>query len=77
MRILVFIALILFSGCSSCTRALFPKHKQHHKRVDCWGYLVFRLSNPKQHDIQDVRYSLNDSLLTAGFKVINSWEIIV
>ena len=73
MRILGFIALILFSGCSSVAPGHFSLNTNSTtNELTVGDTLFFDLSNPKQHDIQDVRYSLNESLVDSGFKVINS-----
>ena len=72
MRILIFIALILLSGCSSVAPGHFSLNTNSTtNELTVGDTLFFELSNPKQHDIQEVRYSLNDSLLDSGFKVIN------
>ena len=72
MRILVFIALILLSGCSSVAPGHFSLNTNSTTyELTVGDTLFFDLSNPKQHDIQDVRYSLNDSLIDSSFKVIN------
>ena len=73
MRILGFIALILFSECSSVAPGHFSLNTNSTtNELTVGDTLFFDLSNPKQHDIQDVRYSLNDSLVDSSFKVINS-----
>ena len=73
MRILVFPFLILFSGCSSVAPGHFSLDTNNARsELTVGDTLFFELSNPKQHDVQELRYSLNDRLIDGGSTVIQS-----
>jgi glutamine cyclotransferase len=73
MRIHCFFLLILLSGCSSISPGHFSLSSNGDKNKLAIGdTLFFSLSNPKDHSLNDVRFSLNGTPIDNQYTIIES-----
>ena len=73
MRILCFSLLILLSGCSSISPGHFSLSTNGDKnKLTIGDTLFFSLSNPKEHSLNDLRFSLNGNPIDDHYTIIGS-----
>ena len=73
MRILCFYLLILLSGCSSISPGHFSLSINGDKnKLTIGDTLFFSLSNPKEHSLNDLRFSLNGNPIDDHYTIIGS-----
>lgn len=73
MRILCFSLLILLSGCSSISPGHFSLSTNGDKnKLTIGDTLFFSLSNPKEHSLNDLRFSLNGNPIDDQYTIIGS-----
>ena len=73
MRILYFPLLILLSGCSSISPGHFSLSTNGDKnKLTIGDTLFFSLSNPKEHSLNDLRFSLNGNPIDDHYTIIGS-----
>ena len=73
MRILCFSLLILLSGCSSISPGHFSLSTNGDKnKLTIGDTLFFNLSNPKEHSLNDLRFSLNGNPIYDHYTIIES-----
>ena len=73
MRILCFSLLILLSGCSSISPGHFSLSINGDKnKLTIGDTLFFSLSNPKEHSLNDLRFSLNGNPIDDHYTIIGS-----
>ena len=73
MRILYFSLLILLSGCSSISPGHFSLSTNGDKnKLTIGDTLFFNLSNPKEHSLNDLRFSLNGNPIYDHYTIIES-----
>ena len=73
MRILCFFLLIILSGCSSISPGHFSLSTNVDKnKLTVGDTLFFSLSNPKDHSLSDLRFSLNGKSIDNHFTIIEA-----
>ena len=73
MRILCFSLLILLSGCSSISPGHFSLSTNGDKnKLTIGDTLFFSLSNPKEHSLNDLRFSFNGNPIDDHYTIIGS-----
>ena len=73
MRILCFSLLILLPGCSSISPGHFSLSTNGDKnKLTIGDTLFFSLSNPKEHSLNDLRFSLNGNPIDEHYTIIGS-----
>lgn len=73
MRILCFSLLILLSGCSSISPGHFSLSTNGDKnKLTIGDTLFFSLSNPKEHSLNDLRFSLNGNPIDDHYTITGS-----
>ena len=74
MRILSFSLLILLSGCSSISTEHFSLYTNVDKnKLTIGDTLFFSFSNPKEHKLKDLSFSLNGKPIEDEFTIIETF----